>query len=331
MRAGTVEKSKSRLEARLGSCSNLCGAAPATNAAARCSGFLATTAVRAPSVTRYRVSTAPIVPCPITQALAPCMVMSVFSITIFKRPSTIAGVRCSIKLRSHSYSCNLIDNASACIFRFLSAQPRMMCASGSIRESNSRSGIMGLSADGANSAPLADMPGIGNSANFALSSTAAGSLKYVTPAMPPSGHGKPYARTSAPVAAARRAISCSRLSPPSIAMRRLFQSIVGASAAMALRSNKSQQAVAIQLSYAHPLRCPAGRRGIEADQHPPDLQQRVCHRNVDAANPRDDGERQKPIAEVLLIIPVSQRIWGLDPPVGLSGRNRRNEIFDIRC
>src|SRR5262249_46123255 len=163
---------------------------------------------------------------------------------------------------------------------------------------------MGLSADGANSAPLADMPGIGNSANFALSSTAAGSLKYVTPAMPPSGHGKPYARTSAPVAAASRAISCSRLSPPSMPMRKLFQSIVGPSAAIAFRSHKSQQRTAVQICDAHPRCRPAGRGGIEAKQHLRNLQQRHCHRNVHAGNLRENGKRQEPVTEVLLIISV---------------------------
>src|SRR6266851_7493049 len=147
---------------------------------------------------------------------------------------------------------------------------------------------MGISADGANNAPLVDIPGIGNSANFALSSTAAGSLKYLTPAMPASGHGKPYARTSAPVAAARRAISCSRRSPPSIAMRKLFQSIAGASAANVLRSNKSQQTPAVQAGYAHPRGGPTGRRRVEAEQHLPNLQQRRCERNVNAADPGDD-------------------------------------------
>src|SRR5262245_34665728 len=126
--------------------------------------------------------------------------------------------------------------------------------------------MMGAAADVANNAPIDDMPGIGNSANFALSTTAAGSLRYVTPEMPPSGHGKPYARTSAPVAAARRAISCSRLSPPSIPMRKLFQSIAGASA-MAFRSDKSQQTAAIQSCDAHPLGSPAVRGRVEAEQH----------------------------------------------------------------
>src|SRR5258708_4385857 len=136
--------------------------------------------------------------------------------------------------------------------------------------------------------------------------------------MPASGHGKPYARTSAPVAAARRAISCSRRSPPSIAMRKLFQSIAGASAAIVL------------LGYAHPRGGPTARRGVEAEQHLPNLQQRPCERNVNAADLRDDGERQKSITEVLLIIAVSQGIRRLDAPVGLAGRNRRHEIVDIR-
>src|SRR5216683_2239944 len=148
--------------------------------------------------------------------------------------------------------------------------------------------------------------------------------------MPASGHGKPYARTSAPVAAARRAISCSRRSPPSIAMRKLFQSIAGASAANVLRSNKSQQTPAVQAGYAHPRGGPTGRRRVEAEQHLPNLQQRRCERNVNAADPCDGGERQKPIAKVLLIIPVSQGIRRLDAPVDLAGRNRRNEIVDIR-
>src|SRR6266481_6800106 len=147
--------------------------------------------------------------------------------------------------------------------------------------------MMGACVDGANNAPVAAMPGIGNSANFALSSTAAGSRKYVTPGMPPSGHGKPCARTSAPVAAARRAISCSRRSPPSIAMRKLFQSIAGASAAIVLRSNKSEQTAAVQAGYAHPLGGPTARRGVEAEQHLPNLQERLCERNVDAADPCD--------------------------------------------
>src|SRR6266852_1412092 len=51
-RVGTVEKSKSRREAIWGSSSNVYGVAPATNAAARCSALLATTAARAPSATR---------------------------------------------------------------------------------------------------------------------------------------------------------------------------------------------------------------------------------------------------------------------------------------
>src|SRR5260370_22490025 len=182
--------------------------------------------------------------------------------------------------------------------------------------------MMGVCADGANNAPLAAMPGIGNSANFALSSTAAGSRKYVTPAMPPSGQGKPYARTSAPVAAARRVISCSRRSPPSMPMGKLFQSIGRASAAMVLRSDKSQQTAAVQARYAHPLGGPTGRRGVEAEQHLPNLQQRLCERNVNAPDPCDDGERQKPIAEVLLIIPVLQGIRSHDAPVALAGRNR---------
>src|SRR5262250_2903578 len=147
--------------------------------------------------------------------------------------------------------------------------------------------------------------------------------------MPPSGHGKPYTRTSAPVAAARRAISCSRRSPPSIAMRKLCQSIGRASAAMVLRSNKSQQTAVIQARYAHPLRGPTARRGVEAEQRLPDLQQRLCERNVNAADPGNDGERQKPITEVLLIIPVSQGIRRLDAPVGLAGRNRGHEIVDV--
>src|SRR5229473_6781914 len=144
--------------------------------------------------------------------------------------------------------------------------------------------------------------------------------------MPPSGHGKPCARTSAPVAAARRAISCSRRSPPSMPMRKLFQSIAGASAAMMLRSDKSQQTPAVQAGYAHPRGGPAARRGVEAEQHLPNLQERLCERNVNAADPCDDGERQKPIAEVLLIIPMSQGIRRLDAPVGLAGRNCRHEI-----
>src|SRR5437660_4682221 len=180
---------------------------------------------------------------------------------------------------------------------------------------------MGVCADGANNAPLVDIPGIGNSANFALSSTAAGSLRYVTPEMPASGQGKPWARTSAPVAAARRAISCSRLSPPSIPMHKLFQSIAGESAAMAFRSNKAQQTAAIQVRYSHPLGSPAGRCGIEADQQLPDLQERLCERNVNAANSCDDDEGQKPVTEVLLIIAMSQGIRRLDAPVGLAGRN----------
>src|SRR5258707_825222 len=38
------------------------------------------------------------------------MVIAVFSMTIFKRPSRMAGVRCSMRLRSHSYSCNPMDS-----------------------------------------------------------------------------------------------------------------------------------------------------------------------------------------------------------------------------
>src|SRR5258706_4189872 len=148
--------------------------------------------------------------------------------------------------------------------------------------------------------------------------------------MPASGQERPYARTSAPVAAARGAIPCPRGSPPSIAMRKLFQSIAGASAAIVLRSNKSEQTAAVQAGYAHPLGGPTARRGVEAEQHLPNLQERLCERNVDAADPCDDGERQKPIAEVLLIIPVPQGIRRLDAPVGLPGRNRRHEIVDIR-
>ena len=117
--------------------------------------------------------------------------MALFSMTILSRPSTMAGVRCSIRLRSHSYSCSLIDSASQCAFRFLSAQPRMMCACGAMPASMARSGMIGAVAAGANSAPFAAMPGIGNSAKRAPLSTAAGSARCFTPGMPCSGQGNP--------------------------------------------------------------------------------------------------------------------------------------------
>ena len=34
------------------------------------------------------------------------------------------------------------------------------------------------------------------------------------------------------------------------------------------------------------------RAGVEAEQHLPDLQERLCDRNINAANPCDDGEGQ---------------------------------------
>ena len=75
-----------------------------------------------------------------------------------------------------------------------------MWAFGAMPASIARSGMIGAAAAGANSAPFAEMPGIGNSANRAPLSTAAGSARCCTPGMPCSGQGKPKARTSAPVA-----------------------------------------------------------------------------------------------------------------------------------
>src|SRR5579883_2876133 len=90
-------------------------------------------------------------------------------------------------------------------------------------------------------------------------------------------------------------------------MRRLFQSIIGASAAIVLRSNKSQQTAAIEICDAHPLRGPAGGRRIEAQQHLSNLQQRLCEGNVNPADLCENRQGQEPVAEVLLIIAVDRK------------------------
>src|SRR5215471_1442319 len=258
------------------------------------------------------------------------MVKSVFSITTFNRPSRMAGVRQSIRLRSHSYSCSVMDRASAWALRFLSAQPRMICARGAMRDSMAPSGMIGAGAEGAKRAPDAAMPGIGNRANFAFSSTAAGSMRCVTPGMPPSGHGNPWARTRAPAAATRRAISCSRRSPPSMPMRRLFQSICGFSGAMRSCSNQTQQGLAIEPRNAHALRGPAGRCRIEPDQHLPYPQKGSCERYIHACDLCQNRKGQKSVADILLIVPVPQRIRRSDRAVGYAGRDGSCEVIEFR-
>ena len=163
-------------------------------------------------------------PCPTTATFALWMVIEVFSITTLRRPSMIAGPRSSIRSWSHSYSCSVIPSASQCACSFGSAQPRMMWAGCAIAASMPRSGMIGSGEAGANRAPVGAMPGIGNSATRAPASASAALAARVTPSMPASGHGKPNARTVAPVAAARRAISCSRRSPPTTAITQRFQS-----------------------------------------------------------------------------------------------------------
>src|SRR5262245_33561899 len=161
------------------------------------------------------------------------------------------------------------------------------------------------------------MPGIGNSANFAPLRTAAGSSRYFTSGMPCSGQGNPCARTSAPVKAARRAISCSRLSPPSIPIVSLFQSILEASGATTWSSDKFQQAVPIETRNAHPLCRPAIGGEIEAKKRLRDPHEGSSHRNVNIGDRCEGGERQQPVPEILPIIAVLQRVRRLDLAIGL--------------
>ena len=123
--------------------------------------------------------------------------MAVFSMTILSRPSMIAGVRCSIRLRSHSYSCSLIDERLGMRLevRVGPAEDDMRARRhagehGAVRhdrrrrrrrEQRARSRKCRESETAQSARP---------------SSTAAGSSRCCTPGMPCSGQGKPWARTS---------------------------------------------------------------------------------------------------------------------------------------
>src|SRR5437588_9036677 len=162
------------------------------------------------------------------------------------------------------------------------------------------------------------MPGIGNSANFAPLRTAAGSLRYFTSGMPCSGQGNPCARTSAPVKAARRAISCSRLSPPSIPIVSFFHSILEASRATTRSADKFQEALPIQVSNAHPLRCPAIGGEIISKKRLRDLHQGQSHWNVNIGDRCKGGEWQQPIPEIFPVITVLQRVGCPDLAISLT-------------
>src|SRR5215510_4370404 len=162
------------------------------------------------------------------------------------------------------------------------------------------------------------MPGMGKSANFAPLIAAAGSSRYFTSGMPCSGQGKPCARTSAPVKAARRAISCSRLSPPSIPIVSFFQSMLEASGATTWSSNKFQQAVSIETRNAHSLRRSAICDEIESEKRLRDAHQGQSYWDVDVGNRCKGSERQQPVPEILPIIAVLQRIRCLDLAISLA-------------
>src|SRR5215210_6194716 len=112
----------------------------------------------------------------------------------------------------------VMPNASQCPLRFASAHPRITCAGFRIDAIISRLGTMRSGHEGANSAPSGAMPGMGNKAMSASSSASSALFACNTPSIPEVGQGKPKLLTVAPSAAAHRAISCSRRSPPTTAI-----------------------------------------------------------------------------------------------------------------